>query len=149
MVNGLDYLHSRGFVHRDFKSPNVLLTSLFEPKLCDFGLARLQSTATATVNRAVSARWAAPEVLLSERVTAKCDIWSLGVVLLEILTGALPWAGKQDAQIITSVVVKRLKPSSGACVSCPPRVLDMVNRCLSYEPQARPELSEIRQMLLS
>lgn len=81
IVNGLRHLHDQGFIHRDLKSANVLLTETRDAKVCDFGLACLTSSTTTTIGNAVGTlRWLPPESLEIAVVDKRCDVWSLGVI---------------------------------------------------------------------
>ena len=84
---GIDYLHDCGFTHGNIKSCNILLTNNYNSCVSDYGLAQLVST-TSAANRVIGYR--APEVTDVRRVTPKADVYSFGVLLLEILTGKLP-----------------------------------------------------------
>ncbi|MCO5595043.1 hypothetical protein L7F22_049080 [Adiantum nelumboides] len=84
---GIDYLHDHGFTHGNIKSSNILLTNNYNSSVSDYGLAQLVS-ATPAANRIVGYR--APEVTDLRRVTQKADVYSFGVLLLELLTGKAP-----------------------------------------------------------
>ncbi|KAH7286578.1 hypothetical protein KP509_32G013600 [Ceratopteris richardii] len=84
---GIDYLHSNGFTHGNIKSSNILLTNNYNSSVSDYGLAQLVS-ATPAANRIVGYR--APEVTDIRKVTQKADVYSFGVLLLELLTGKAP-----------------------------------------------------------
>ena len=84
---GIDYLHDCGFTHGNIKSCNILLTNNYNSCVSDYGLAQLVST-TSAANRVIGYR--APEVTNVRRVTPKADVYSFGVLLLELLTGKAP-----------------------------------------------------------
>lgn len=98
----LAYAHGMNVVHRDVKPSNVLLSDGGDAKLSDFGIARLVDDSTITVTGAMlgTAAYMAPEQLEDHHVTASADIWSLGIVLLECLTGARVYQGS-PSQVIT------------------------------------------------
>uniref|UniRef100_A0A2D4FAG9 Protein kinase domain-containing protein n=1 Tax=Micrurus corallinus TaxID=54390 RepID=A0A2D4FAG9_MICCO len=103
--NGISYLHENNHIHRDIKSANILLTESFVPKLSDFGLARasVKFTHTILTDRIVgTAAYMAPEALRGE-ITPKSDIFSFGVVLLEIITGLSPMDENRDPQLLLSI----------------------------------------------
>jgi len=85
---GMAYLHSNkpAIVHRDLKSPNLLVDENFTVKICDFGLARIkENTFVQTINGcAGTPNWMAPEVLRNEKFTEKADVFSMGVILWEV-----------------------------------------------------------------
>ncbi|XP_053319345.1 interleukin-1 receptor-associated kinase 4 [Spea bombifrons] len=104
-ANGIKYLHENKHVHRDIKSANILLDSAFVPKISDFGLARAtgQLTKTMMTERIVgTTAYMAPEALRGE-VTIKSDIFSLGVVLLEIISGLAPVDEDRDPPLLLDI----------------------------------------------
>ncbi|XP_013931169.1 PREDICTED: interleukin-1 receptor-associated kinase 4-like [Thamnophis sirtalis] len=103
--NGITFLHENNHIHRDVKSANILLTETFVPKLSDFGLARasVRFTHTILTDRIVgTAAYMAPEALRGE-ITPKSDVFSFGVVLLEIITGLSPMDENRDPQLLLSI----------------------------------------------
>lgn len=108
---GIDYVHSKGLIHQDIKAKNILLTLNGQVKLADFGVA---STVT-NVNKnkgtvSGSPHWMAPEILTGSEITQKCDIWSLGITLLELTEGAPPFADIPPMNVI-SVIPERAAPT--------------------------------------
>ncbi|XP_021240659.1 interleukin-1 receptor-associated kinase 4 isoform X2 [Numida meleagris] len=103
-ANGINFLHDNNHIHRDIKSANILLTDMYVPKISDFGLARASVTFTRTImtDRVVgTAAYMAPEALRGE-ITPKSDIFSFGVVLLEIITGLPPVDENREPQLLKS-----------------------------------------------
>ncbi|XP_053111423.1 interleukin-1 receptor-associated kinase 4 isoform X2 [Hemicordylus capensis] len=101
-ASGICFLHENNHIHRDVKSANILLTEEFVPKLSDFGLARasVRFTHTILTERIVgTAAYMAPEALRGE-MTPKSDVFSFGVVLLEIITGLTPVDENRDPQLL-------------------------------------------------
>ncbi|XP_027566632.1 interleukin-1 receptor-associated kinase 4 [Pipra filicauda] len=104
-ANGINFLHENNHIHRDIKSANILLTDTYIPKISDFGLARASVTFTQTImtERIVgTAAYMAPEALRGE-ITPKSDIFSFGVVLLEIITGLPPVDENREPQLLLSI----------------------------------------------
>ncbi|KAM4670742.1 interleukin-1 receptor-associated kinase 4 isoform 1-T1 [Amazona ochrocephala] len=104
-ANGINFLHENNHIHRDIKSANILLTDTYMPKISDFGLARASVTFTRTImtERVVgTAAYMAPEALRGE-ITPKSDIFSFGVVLLEIITGLPPVDEKREPQLLLGI----------------------------------------------
>jgi tetratricopeptide (TPR) repeat protein len=98
LCDAVQYAHRNLIIHRDIKPANVLVTAAGVPKLLDFGIAKLTSSeelrADATVTRLMTPDYASPEQLLGKPVTTATDVYSLGVLLFEILTGARPFTGR-------------------------------------------------------
>ena len=95
---GMGAAHKKGIVHRDVKSDNLMLTSDGHVKVMDFGLAKLKgATGLTKVGQTVgTAYYMSPEQTKGEKVDQRSDIFSLGVVLYELLTGKLPFTGDYD-----------------------------------------------------
>lgn len=94
VLDAVAYAHARGIVHRDLKPANLFVTRGGEPRLLDFGIAKISDPAdqdpTLTLRRALTPAYASPEQLHGGRITSSSDVYSLGVVLYELLVGSLP-----------------------------------------------------------
>jgi serine/threonine protein kinase len=102
VVKGMNYLHrsSPPIVHRDLKSPNLLVDKNWTVKVCDFGLSRLKhNTFLTSKSSAGTPEWMAPEVLRNELSDEKSDVYSFGVILWELATLQQPWAGMNPIQV--------------------------------------------------
>ncbi|HEV8240470.1 MAG TPA: protein kinase [Thermoanaerobaculia bacterium] len=139
LISGLQKAHSHGVVHRDLKPANVFITQEGVVKLLDFGLARTVGDASLTRSGSVvgTARYMAPEQIVTGETDHRADLWSAGVVLFEMLAGRLPFEGKSDAQLTYSIVhrdpldLRELRPG------LPERLYAVVARCLDKDPDKR------------
>ncbi|CAL9145460.1 unnamed protein product, partial [Musa hybrid cultivar] len=109
VAKGMNYLHNRStpIVHRDLKSPNLLVDKKYTVKVCDFGLSRLKAnTFLSSKSLAGTPEWMAPEVLRDEPSNEKSDVYSFGVILWELMTLQQPWSNLNPAQVVAAVGFK-------------------------------------------
>lgn len=138
---GMRYLHDRHIMHRDLKSPNVLLDNDKLPKICDFGLSRtreLQSNLTKTVG---TPQWMAPELVKCADYDDSIDVYAYGVVLWEMLTGLVPFEGKEAFQIIY-VLLSNPNPLP-IPEGSPEPLSKLIQKCVSQDSKERPSFADI------
>jgi protein kinase-like protein len=131
---GLAAAHERGVVHRDFKPANVMLDAAGKVRITDFGLAGLAGEAL----RAGTPAYMAPEQLSGGEVTARSDIYALGLVLYEIFTGRRALEGKNLAELINKREQAGITPPSAVVRELDPEIERTILRCLQPDPAARP-----------
>jgi serine/threonine-protein kinase len=139
VAEALGAAHERGIVHRDVKPQNVLIDEAGEAKLADFGIALAASTSTASGTNRVfgTASYMSPEQAMGERVGPQSDLYSLGVVLYEMLTGTLPF--EADGALATAMkhVTEQPVPPRERDPSIPEEVDALVMGLLAKDPEAR------------
>jgi eukaryotic-like serine/threonine-protein kinase len=144
LAEALAYVHSRGVVHRDIKPGNVLLGLDGQPHLADFGLAKLlaRSGITASDRLVGTAAYLSPEQVLGTDVGPAADIYGLGLVLLECLTGEIEYPGL-DAE----TVLARLSRRPRIPESVPPELAEAIDAMTRSDPTARPDASACAELL--
>jgi Tol biopolymer transport system component len=126
-AQGLQAAHEKSIVHRDIKSANILLTHRNEVKITDFGLARFENRTqfTKTGLTLGTPAYMSPEQAMGQAVDRRSDIWSLGVVLYEMVAGRLPFGGEVEHAIVYNILNEEPEPVT-ALRSSVPRELDQV-----------------------
>jgi TonB family protein len=138
VAEGLDYAHSKGTIHRDIKPSNIMILPDGRPKIMDFGVAHLTSTAMTAAGEFVgSPSYMAPEQITSSQASARTDLFSLAVVAYEMLTGKKCFEGESIAQIVYSVVNVDPPPPSYYNSALPPRFDEVFRRSLAKDPSLR------------
>ncbi|KAJ3829033.1 ste11-like protein [Lentinula raphanica] len=143
---GLSYLHERGIIHRDIKGANILVDNKGGVKISDFGISKkvdVQALTGARVHRPSlqgSVFWMAPEVVKQSAHTQKADIWSVGCLVVEMLTGEHPWAQLTQMQAIFQIG-SSAKPTIPSDISSEAR--DFLTRTFDVDYEARPSASEL------
>ncbi|KZV37293.1 kinase family protein [Dorcoceras hygrometricum] len=144
VAKGMNYLHTRHpiIVHRDLKSPNLLVDKNWVVKVCDFGMSRLQHhTFLSSKSVAGTAEWMAPEVLRNEQSNEKSDVYSFGVILWELATLRVPWTELNSMQVVGAVGFQGRHLEIPSTVD--PSVADIIRECWNSNAQARPSFGQI------
>ncbi|KAG8901679.1 hypothetical protein FRB99_005173 [Tulasnella sp. 403] len=150
-AKGLEYLHIRTppICHGDIKALNILINSLGRAMLCDFGLAKATDSSaakaepTTPANDGGTVRYWSPELFVDgAHPTLESDVWAWGCLLLEIITGQTPYNDiVLEGRLIHEISNKTLPADLGG-LKCPPHIEDLLSRCWSTEPGARPTMTE-------
>jgi serine/threonine protein kinase/Flp pilus assembly protein TadD len=144
IAEGLQEAHSKGIIHRDIKSANIMLTTAGRVKVMDFGLAkssgRTQLTKDGTTVGTVA--YMSPEQGRGEPVDFRTDIWSLGIVLYEMITGELPFTADYEQATIYRIINEEPPSIRSRCSDVPKKLEQIIERALAKSTKERYESAE-------
>jgi serine/threonine protein kinase/tetratricopeptide (TPR) repeat protein len=139
ICEGLQEAHKAGIVHRDIKPENILIDKNDRVKILDFGLAKLKGISKLTKEASTlgTIHYMSPEQVQGKEVDHRSDIWSLGVVFYEMLTGQLPFKGEYESAIIYSILNEELEPIQNISKDIFSKLQQVVNQTLEKDPEKR------------
>ena len=139
VASGLAEAHGNGIIHRDIKSANIMITDKGQAKVMDFGLAKLRGGSSLTKSQTTlgTVSYMSPEQARGSDLDQRTDIWSLGVVLYETLTGKLPFRGDHDQAVIYSILHDEPESLKKARPDAAPRLEQVVGQALAKKPAER------------
>jgi len=150
VLNALSYMHSNGIIHRDIKPSNIMFADSIV-KVSDFGIAKPMSDKGLTKTGAIvgTVWYMAPEIIKGEAPTPASDLYAVGVILYQLLTGRTPFYGKTDFEVMKSHLEKEPQPPETLNPNLPPGTWDLVKKALAKSPRERfSSADEFKQALI-
>ena len=139
ICDALDYAHQMGIIHRDIKPSNIILTQNHTVKVADFGIAKIPNLGTLTQTGSIVGTpfYMSPEQIEGRKLDGRADIFSVGVILYEMLTGAHPFQGDSIPAVVYKIVHQQPKPPCSILEDLPKSLDDIVSRALAKDQQER------------
>ncbi len=139
IAKGLDYAHAKGIVHRDLKPNNILMDEDGNPYLADFGLAKFTEGRIELTNTMMTgtAAYMAPEIAREGKSTKRADIYALGIILFEMLTGELPYQGTTPYKILSAHINQPVPRLHEFRPDLPEAVQEVINTAIAKDPVNR------------
>ena len=139
VLKGLQYAHNQGVVHRDLKPSNIMITRALGVKIADFGISKVQDQTRITMTGEVlgTPAYMSPEQAAGDAVTAQADIFSIGVILYEMLSAHNPFLGENHTITIMNVMQKDASPIYMFNPGVPSRLAAIIKNCLNRSKDAR------------
>jgi len=135
---GLGFAHQRGYIHRDIKPGNIMVSKLGEVKIMDFGIVRrIDSELTQTGSFLGTPSYMSPEQLKGENISGRSDLWSLGIMFYEIMAGEKPFKADSEAALLNKILNEKEKPVRKINPQVPRRVARLLKRLLQKDPKKR------------
>jgi tRNA A-37 threonylcarbamoyl transferase component Bud32 len=151
LCRALSYAHERGIIHRDIKPGNVMLSSLGQVKLADFGIVLVTGSRDLTTTGQVigTPSYMSPEQIRGGHLGPASDIFSLGVVMYEMVTGVKPFQGPSDVAVTHAIIHKRPARIRRLAPEVPRRLAGVIMKCLKKKPGRRyPTMNEVAESLI-
>jgi len=139
IAEGLSEAHKADIIHRDIKPENILIDGHGRVKILDFGLAKLKGVSKLTKETSTvgTIHYMSPEQIKGDQIDHRSDVWSLGVVFYEMLTGQLPFKGDYEQSVVYSIVNEEPDPVTGLRKDLPKTLAQIVTKALKKDPEKR------------
>ena len=139
ICRGLDYAHKRGVIHRDVKPGNIQVLPSGTAKVLDFGIALGEGSTIKTKTGLVmgTPNYMAPEQISGENVDHRADMWAVGVILYELLTGERPFVASTIPSLVYRIVHAKVEPLDARALGLPAKLVSVVERVLTKDPDKR------------
>jgi eukaryotic-like serine/threonine-protein kinase len=139
VCNALDYAHMRGLIHRDIKPSNIMIKRNGEVKLMDFGIAHTRNLESLTMPGTLigTPAYMSPEQIMGQQLDVRSDIFSFGIVLYEMFTGAKPFADEETRAVSAKILKDRFAPPRRINRDIPWRLQWTIKKCLRKKPKRR------------
>ncbi|KFO31488.1 Tyrosine-protein kinase HCK [Fukomys damarensis] len=147
IAEGMAFIEQRNYIHRDLRAANILVSASLVCKIADFGLARVieDNEYTAREGAKFPIKWTAPEAINFGSFTIKSDVWSFGILLMEIVTyGRIPYPGMSNPEVIRVLEHGYRMPRPD---HCPEELYNIMIRCWKNRPEERPTFEYIQSVL--
>lgn len=152
---GLQHAHDVGVLHRDLKPSNLMFTQDFKVRIVDFGIAKIVDLAdqaaglTKTGEVFGSPKYMSPEQANGKRVDHRSDVYSLGIVMFEALTGSVPFSGNNTIEVLSNHINAKPPSISTLNPNAPPELDEIISKCLVKDPSERfQSMNDLRTALL-
>jgi len=146
VILAFDYLHAKGVIYRDLKPENLLLDSSGYVKLTDFGFSRQLEEGEAAWTFCGTPEYVAPEIITNKSHDLRADIWSLGILVFELLTGAPPFTQRNSSGQVYPEILKGMRSVHfPGCISS--SAAEIIRQCCRLSPGQRPSLSHLKHFM--
>lgn len=146
VLNGLNFLHTQGIIHRDIKSENIILGTDGTVKITNLRWShKLESARDKCTSFVGTPHWMAPEVANREPYNEKVDIWSLGITVVEMMCGGPPYSNETPIKVL-QIIKANQKPIIEGCHKYSVAFRNFLNQCLTVDSEQRPSAKNLLQL---
>lgn len=143
ICNGVEYAHQRNVIHRDIKPANIMILKDGTAKIVDFGIAQIGMQNLTRPGQLVgSFQYMSPEQINTARVDSRTDIFSIGVLLFELVTGKVPFEGKDTGEMLLRILHDPPPPLTGVAKNCSSELDEIIGKALAKNPEQRYQTAE-------